>query len=64
MTVFKNRVPKILFETERKLVTAGERKLHTEELHNLQAYISPNVTKMNESREIRWVGHILLHGRG
>jgi hypothetical protein len=61
-TVFKNRVPRRLFEPERKLVTASERKLHTEELHNLQAYISPNIIKIHESREIRWVG--LVHAKG
>lgn len=53
MTVFKKRVSRRLFEPERELVTAGERKLHTEEFHKFQAYILPNVIKMDESREIR-----------
>jgi hypothetical protein len=64
LTVFKKRVLWRLFEPERGLVTAGERKLHDKELQNLHHYISPNVIKMNESREMRWVGHILVHARG
>jgi hypothetical protein len=36
LTVFKNRVPRRVFEPDRQLVTESERKLNTEELHNLQ----------------------------
>jgi hypothetical protein len=36
-------------------VTGGWRKLHIEELDNL--YYSPNITKMNKSRRVRWAGH-------
>jgi hypothetical protein len=37
-------------------VTGGWRKLHNEELHNLN--ISQNVIQMIKSRRIIWVGHV------
>jgi hypothetical protein len=61
LTVFQNRVPRRLFESERELATAGERKLYTEELNIVQACTS-NIIKMDELREIGWVGHIARTG--
>jgi hypothetical protein len=36
------------------------RKLHNEELHNLQS--SPNIIRMIKSRRMRWVGHVACMG--
>lgn len=34
-----------------------QKKLHNEELHNW--YFSPYIAKVNKSREMKWVGHVV-----
>jgi hypothetical protein len=41
-------------------VTAGWRKLHNEELHNL--YSSPSIIRIIKSRRMRWEGHVTRMG--
>jgi hypothetical protein len=41
-------------------LTAGWRKLHNDELHNL--YSSPSMIKMIKSRRMRWEGHVTRMG--
>jgi hypothetical protein len=41
-------------------VTGGCRKLHNEELHNLNTL--PNVVRMIKLRRMRWVGHVAWVG--
>jgi hypothetical protein len=53
--VFENRMLRI-FGSKRDEVTGRWRRLHNEEQHN--AYISPRIIRMIESRRMRWVGHI------
>jgi hypothetical protein len=45
-----------IFGPKRDAVTAGWRKLHNEELHNL--YCSPSIIRMIKSRRIRVAGHV------
>jgi hypothetical protein len=42
-------------------VTGGWRKLHNEELHNLNS--SPSIIRMIKSRRMRWAGHVARMGR-
>jgi hypothetical protein len=58
--VFENRVLRITFGPKRDEVTAGWRKLHNEELHNL--YSSPSIIRMIKSRRMRWAGHVARMG--
>jgi hypothetical protein len=37
-------------------VTGGWIKLYIQELCNLQAYTSPNIIRMMESRRLKWAG--------
>jgi len=41
---------------KRDEVTGELRKLHKEELNDL--YCSPNIVRANESRKMRWTGHV------
>jgi hypothetical protein len=42
---------------EKKVEVAGkERKLYTEELHNV--YASSNIIMVKKSKRLRWTGHI------
>jgi hypothetical protein len=45
-----------IFGPMRNEVTAGWRKLHNEELHNL--YFSPSKIRRIKSMRMRWAGHI------
>jgi hypothetical protein len=54
--LFENRVLRRIFGPKRDEVTAGWRKLHDEELHNL--YSSPGLIRLIKSRRMRWVGHV------
>jgi hypothetical protein len=54
--VFENRVLRGISGPKRDEVTGEWRKLHNGELHNL--YTSPDVTRLIESRRMRWAGHI------
>jgi hypothetical protein len=58
LRVFENRVLRRIFGPKRDEVTAGWRKLHNEELHNL--YSSPSIIRVIKSRRMRWAGHIAL----
>jgi hypothetical protein len=52
--VFENRVLRRIFGLKRVEVTGGWIKLHKEELRNL--YFSPNISRMFNSRRMRWAG--------
>jgi PAS domain-containing protein len=52
MSVFENRVMRRIFGPKRDEVTGQWRKLHSEELHDLQIKL----------RRIRWVGHVTHMG--
>jgi hypothetical protein len=58
--VFENRVLRRILGPKRDGVTAGLRKLHDEELHNV--YSSPNIIRIIKSRRMRWVGHVARMG--
>jgi hypothetical protein len=45
-----------IFGKKRRL----EKKIHTEELHNL--YYSPDIIRTIKSWRMRWVGHVLCTG--
>jgi hypothetical protein len=60
--VFENRVLRRIFGPMRDEVTGEWRKLHSEELHNL--YLSPDIIRQNNSRRMRWAGHVARMGEG
>jgi hypothetical protein len=60
LRVFENRVLKRIFGPKRDEVTGGLRKLHNVELHNL--YSSPSLTRMINSRRMRWAENVALMG--
>jgi hypothetical protein len=51
LRVFENRVLRIIFGPKRDGITAGWRKLHNEELHNL--YTSPSLIRIIKLRRMR-----------
>jgi hypothetical protein len=55
--VFENRLLWRIYGPKREEVAGGWRRLHKEELHNLNA--SPNIIKVIKSRRMRWVGHVV-----
>jgi hypothetical protein len=61
LRVFENRVLSRIFGPKRDEVTAGWRKMHNEELHNL--YSSPSIIRIIKSRRIIWAGHVARMGR-
>jgi hypothetical protein len=60
LRVFENRVLRRIFGPKRDEVTGECRKLHNEELHNLQS--SPNIIRQIKSRRMRWTGHVARMG--
>jgi hypothetical protein len=61
LKVFENRVlRRIVFGSKRDEVTGGRRKLHNEELRNLQS--SGSIITMIKSRKMRGAGHIIRMG--
>jgi hypothetical protein len=63
LRVFENRVLRRIrvFGLERDEVTGDWRKLHNEELHNLQS--SPSIVRIIKPRRIRSAGHVARMGR-
>jgi hypothetical protein len=56
LRVFENRVLRRIFGTKRDEVTGEWRKLHNEELQNMQA--SPSIITIIKSKRMRWAGHV------
>jgi hypothetical protein len=54
--VFEKRVLRKIFGPKRDGLTGGLRKLHNEELHNLNS--SPSIFRMIKSRRMRLEGHV------
>jgi hypothetical protein len=55
-TVFENRVLRRIFGPKKGEVTGEWRKLHNEELNDLNSL--PNIVRVVKSRKMRWVGHV------
>jgi hypothetical protein len=50
----------IIIGPKREEMPGGRRRLHEEELHNLNT--SLNIIRVIESRRMRWVGHMVHMG--
>jgi hypothetical protein len=61
LRVFENRVLRRIFGPKRDEVIGGWRKLHNEELQNLNS--SRSIIRIIKSRRMRWVGHVVQMGR-
>jgi len=62
LRVFENRVLRRIFGPKRDEVTGEWRKLHNEELNDLNC--SPNIFRVIKSRRMFWSGHVARMGRG
>jgi hypothetical protein len=58
--VFEDRVVRKIFGPKRDEETGDWRKLHNEELHNLNS--SPSIIRIIKSRRMRWTGHVARMG--
>jgi hypothetical protein len=58
--VFEIKLLRRIFGLNSKEVTAGWRKLHNEELHNMHS--SPNTVKTIELKRVKWVYHVECTG--
>jgi len=56
LRVFENRVLRRVFGPKRDEVKGEWRKLHNEELNNLNCL--PNIVRVVKSRRMRWAGHV------
>jgi hypothetical protein len=56
LRVFENRVLRRIFGPKRDEVMGRWRKLHSEELHELNS--SPSIIRSIKSRRLRWAGHV------
>jgi hypothetical protein len=61
LRVSENRVSRRIFGPKRE-EDGSWRKLHNDELHSL--YSSPNIVRVNNSRRMRWTGHVARMGEG
>jgi hypothetical protein len=59
--VFENMVLRRIFGPKRDQVTGGWRKLHNEELCDLESL--PSIIRMIKSRRMRWAGHVACMGK-
>jgi len=62
LRLFERRVLGRIFGPRRDEVTGEWRKLHKDELSDLNC--SPSIVRLIRSRRMRWVGHIAPMGRG
>jgi hypothetical protein len=58
--VFENRVLRRIFGPKRDEVMGELRKLHKEELRDLDS--SPSIIRIIRSRKMRWAGHVARMG--
>jgi hypothetical protein len=58
--VFENKVLRRIFRLKRVEVTGGWRKLHNEELYDLNS--SPSIIRIIKAWRIRWTGHVARMG--
>jgi hypothetical protein len=58
--VFENGVLRRIFGPKRDEVMGERRKLHNEELRDLNS--SPSIIRIIESRRMRWAGHVARMG--
>jgi hypothetical protein len=58
--VFENRVLRGIFGAKTDEVTGEWRKLHKEELHELNC--SENIVRVIKLRRVRWEGHVARMG--
>jgi hypothetical protein len=56
LRVFENRALRRISGPKRKKEIGGCRKLHNEELYNLQS--SPSIIRMMKSRRVGWAGYV------
>jgi hypothetical protein len=60
LRVFENRLLRRIFEPRRDEMAGGWRKLHNEELRNLNS--SPSIIRMIKSMTMRWASHVARIG--
>jgi hypothetical protein len=58
--MFENMVLRKIFGPKRDQVTGEWRRLHDEELYDLN--ISPNIIRVIKLRRMRWAGHVARMG--
>jgi hypothetical protein len=61
LRVFENRVMRRIFGPKRDEVIGEWRKLHSDELHNLNSF--PNTIRQIKSRRMKWAGHVARMGK-